>query len=913
MLKNCFALTICCLLIMTSTGFCSDDYIDKNHYYLQIDKAKYAFENGLPISIAQEELLIAEGIIPGTVKRSHNELDRMGGPDAFGYSYIDSNEDGGPEYDWNDISDTGDDCNITGDDQSRGSFNLDFNFPFYGRVYDRFWVCSNGFIALSSGQGTSFTNQIIPNAPTPNYLIAPFWDDLDPSDGGEIYYEGDETHMTIQYHQVARHTGPGTITMQVILYPTGHIKFQYQEITMTVTSNTIGIENHQGNVGLRINYNANNYPSDELAISIYLPLPDANVSGTVIDSETEDEIEGAIVGMVGADPDTTDEDGNYFIDEVRSGEDVIVTIHKEHYYVYTEFIDIDPGDNAYDFEITPMATLSGIIYDSETEDPVDGAILTWGVDVDTSDEEGNYSLIDLNTGINILRIVAEDYFDYSDSTFEVVDGDNEADIGIDFLSADLTGTVIDELTEDVLEGANVECINSETGETHRVVQTNELGEYIAPALHSDVTYRLIASLTGYAPSDTAEVLISFERENTEDFELTPVFERTIEQIQNEQEEETWVQTTGIVIQGTNSVDTAHTNIYIQDDSGWGIQLWDDDPWDPEQNINRGDELVVIGYYVESGDIAQLINFNHEIINVDIPLPDPLADSTGIMSTMDEREGTWAQIKGLINRDPPGEGTYTLVVDDGSGQCEVRISGEANLDLSGFVADDWGVFTGVISLSRQGLRIIPNHQDDIDRIALNAPTDLYATTELIEGDTLQLEVTLNWSHENLDDFIRFKIYRDDEHVGNSEQPTWTEYITEPDPGEYSPYTWFYIVTAVYDEGETEESNEVEVIWPYDSVKDIPWSGVPTEWALEAIYPNPFNPMVSIVVAVPHIEEVQTDIINILGQHVAILQQGSLTPGYHRLNWNATNHPAGLYFLRVSSNYGFSDIRKLMYIK
>ncbi|MDP8287160.1 MAG: carboxypeptidase regulatory-like domain-containing protein, partial [Candidatus Electryonea clarkiae] len=479
------------------------------------------------------------------------------------------------------------------------------------------------------------------------------------------------------------------------------------------------------------------------------------------------------------------------------------------------------------------------------------------------------------------------------------------------LSGDLTGNVIDEITEEVLVGVDIVVID-ELGDTVREVQTDDLGSYIALALHSGETFGVVASLAGYAPSDTENVTISHTRENVRDFELTPIFERTVEQLQTTQDPETWVLTTGIVTQGTNLTDTSHTNIYIQDDSDWGIQVWADAPWDAETEIMRGDAVEVVGYLLDVDDITRITNFEITVTSNDNALPEPLVEPTGDMSTNGQREGTWAQINGQINRDP-GDGTYSLVVNDGSGQCEVQITGTANLDLSAFSADDWGTFTGVISLSRQGLRLIPNDQADIERINIDAPSDLTSAQEVVPGDPLQLEVTLSWTHEHLDDFVRFKIYRDDEHIGNTQQNSWNEKIEDPNPGEYESYTYVYAVTAIYDEGETPESNEVEVIWDITLVGDREFSGIPTEWAVAATYPNPFNPTVSVVLAVPQIAEVHTEIINVLGQSVATLHNGSLNAGYHRLNWNATNHPAGLYLLNVTSNTGFREIRKLMYVK
>ncbi|MDP8208043.1 MAG: carboxypeptidase regulatory-like domain-containing protein, partial [Candidatus Electryonea clarkiae] len=339
--------------------------------------------------------------------------------------------------------------------------------------------------------------------------------------------------------------------------------------------------------------------------------PDAAMDGYVYDSVTGDGLEGAIV-RTGAVRDTTDDEGYYSMQDVRSGDDKRVTVLKEHYYDLTETIDIAVGDNEFDFDITPLATLTGVVTDSETDEVIEGAIITWGMHIDTTDVDGIYNLVDMEAAIDTLVIEMESYFDYEDLEYEVVDGDNEEDFAIDILSGDLTGVVIDELTEEQLFGVSVTVVNSETGDIYREVTTDEAGAYTAPALHDGVTYEVSVTLDGYAPSDVEDVLIRWNRDNEQDFELTPIFELGIRQLQQEQDLETWVTTTGIVTQGTNVTDTEHTSMYIQDDSGWGIMIWSDDPWDPENNINRGDGVTVIGFLVEVDDMNQIINFAIEV-------------------------------------------------------------------------------------------------------------------------------------------------------------------------------------------------------------------------------------------------------------------------------------------------------------
>jgi hypothetical protein len=74
-----------------------------------------------------------------------------GGPDAFGYRFIDSNESGGPTYNFEDISGTGTSLYL-GDDSMSGAVPLGFSFNYYGVSYTSIDISSNGFLTVLAGQ-----------------------------------------------------------------------------------------------------------------------------------------------------------------------------------------------------------------------------------------------------------------------------------------------------------------------------------------------------------------------------------------------------------------------------------------------------------------------------------------------------------------------------------------------------------------------------------------------------------------------------------------------------------------------------------------------------------------------------------------------------------------------------------------
>jgi len=209
--------------------------------------------------------------------------DGQGGPDQFGYTWIDSDEPGGPVYEWVEINDVG---VVPGsaDDGNYGPFDLGFAFPYYGVFYDQVRICTNGWISFTS-TSTAYSNASIPNTSAPNHFIAPFWDDMNPStSAGAIYYHHDEAggRFIVEWDDVNHYSASDPETFQVILYPDGRIVYQYA-VVQAGTSCTVGIENLDGTDGLQMVYNAA-YLHPEMAIEIAADEPWVSVdpmSGTV--------------------------------------------------------------------------------------------------------------------------------------------------------------------------------------------------------------------------------------------------------------------------------------------------------------------------------------------------------------------------------------------------------------------------------------------------------------------------------------------------------------------------------------------------------------------------------------------------------------------------------------------------------
>ncbi|MCK4259368.1 MAG: PKD domain-containing protein [Halanaerobiales bacterium] len=165
------------------------------------------------------------------------------------YQWSDSDSLGGPAYVWNDISSAG--VHLVELSQAYSDYegvDLSFNFPFFGKEYDRVYISSEGYLNIGAGHGEADSyNREIPDPNIPDYLVAGFFTSLNPSDGGDIYYLDTGEQLIVQYDQVKRSIYSDTssnYTFQIVLDVEGTITYYYENMVGALDVASIGIQGY---------------------------------------------------------------------------------------------------------------------------------------------------------------------------------------------------------------------------------------------------------------------------------------------------------------------------------------------------------------------------------------------------------------------------------------------------------------------------------------------------------------------------------------------------------------------------------------------------------------------------------------------------------------------------------------------
>jgi hypothetical protein len=177
-----------------------------------------------------------------------------GGPDAFGYTWIDSDQPGGPTFNWVDITGIGTQVTLPylG---SGGYIPLGFDFKYYENTYNQVAINASAFLSFTMSGSWIPIFAKLPSEWDPADMVALMAADLDPI--GNCYYYSDilNNRFIVEYLN-----WDGYYTMEVILYKDGRILFQYLNMSGSAHG-IVGIQNNTRDIGLNVGatYIKNNY------------------------------------------------------------------------------------------------------------------------------------------------------------------------------------------------------------------------------------------------------------------------------------------------------------------------------------------------------------------------------------------------------------------------------------------------------------------------------------------------------------------------------------------------------------------------------------------------------------------------------------------------------------------------------
>lgn len=80
-------------------------------------------------------------------------------------------------------------------------------------------------------------------------------------------------------------------------------------------------------------------------------------------------------------------------------------------------------------------------------------------------------------------------------------------------------------------------------------------------------------------------------------------------------------------------------------------------------------------------------------------------------------------------------------------------------------------------------------------------------------------------------------------------------------------------------------------------------------IEGVFPNPFANTCTITLDLDRSQVVSIDVLDVKGSHVSGIRNGILHAGEQHVQWDASGHPAGIYYIRVIGD-GFSEVTRVL---
>ena len=865
------------------------------------------------------------------------------GPDAYGYICFDDTDDGwdyAPVFDWIEISPNEDDHDFDGerlafDGDSPHNIGealvmpLGFISQFYGYEYDTITVSTNGFISIGNQPlSVNFQNWPLDRGIGGGVgMIAPFWDDLRMTeDSGVFWYYDDEQHVFIieWYKMRPRYGENAELTFEVIIRdrefwgtPTGDpdILMLYNRISntdgnadwrFTLPYASVGISSPDGNSGISYTFN-NEYPvqaaplEDQRAIlfsSAFTNPERAVIRGQVTDAANNLPLPDARVYASMGLSTFTDENGFWEIDDAFTNMEFCVTARLQGYNdstLYGYWLEEDDTLEI-DFallhpEFAPSSLLLETMLEPGDQAEIDFRLentgngpLSWMVerklpgnaDTDPWEFRESYAVGDTTDDTRIFGLV------FFDSLFYVT-GDNDRNPTIYILNKD--GVLLDTLAQPGEEANGMRDIAYD-------------GELIWAASHNIV----------YGIRPDGEVVSSFESPYNPTTNITWDPDR----------ECLWLCTTTTDPLAYTRDGEPFENLELSRHQMriYGLAYWEDDPDDSplyifhkhretnlptihKMNIENGDTTFVAELVHQDGGSpgGAFITNNFDVyswvfLNIMNSPPVDGGDRIDIWQVEGRMDwfsfefvsdtGRFEAKSGVIN---PEDFTDFILVFDATDLPMVMYAAEIHF---------WHNAAGGHSVMNGILDVIGP-----------MPPSAFHLVEPADGDTLgTFRVDFKWESsfdlnagENVTYDFNAALGADSWKVSLRDTMLTVNLDTAWAGSDFDqPIEWW--VTALSGEDTTECVSRFTFTIE-TSIADGKNPAQPFAFALNSIYPNPFNSSVSISFEIDETSYTTLSLYNISGREATRLFDDTCPPGAFTVNWKGDNLASGVYFVRLES--------------
>lgn len=145
-------------------------------------------------------------------------------------------------------------------DDAESNVTMPFSFLFFDTSSTNVRVGANGAVLFGVTTGNlDYNNDPIPDPDDPDIgggtAILPFWDDLNPSNGDDVYYltrgTAPNREFVVQWNNIPHYSNTGSVTIQLILHEgSDNITFLYPDVDFGTTSYNNG---QSATIGLQEN------------------------------------------------------------------------------------------------------------------------------------------------------------------------------------------------------------------------------------------------------------------------------------------------------------------------------------------------------------------------------------------------------------------------------------------------------------------------------------------------------------------------------------------------------------------------------------------------------------------------------------------------------------------------------------